>query len=58
MKKLVYLPYRNYWIRLFRKKHNDGNNGIIAKFVFPYICSFPHYLYLKMLANVKLDVSW
>ena len=25
---------------------------------FTQSCSFLHYLYLKMLVNVKLDVSW
>ena len=41
----------------FSHTHKVGNNGINANFVFPCICSFLHYLYLKMSGNVKLDVS-
>ena len=42
----------------FSQAHKVGNNGINANFVFPYIyiCSFLHYLDLKMLVNVKLDL--
>ena len=39
-------------------KHKVGNNGINANVVFPYSCNFLHYLDLKMLVNVKLDVIW
>ena len=37
-----------------------GNKGINVNFVFPYICSFLHYLHHVMLIDliVKLDVSW
>ena len=41
----------------FSHTHKVGYNGINANFVFPHTCSFLHYLYLKMLVNVKLDVS-
>ena len=42
----------------FPQTHKVGNDGINASFVFKYICSFLHYLDLKMLVNMKLDVSW
>ena len=42
----------------FSQTYKVGNNDINANFVFPYICSFLHYLDLKMLVNVILDVSW
>ena len=42
----------------FSRAHKVGNIGINANFLFPYICGFLHYLYLKILVNVKLDVSW
>ena len=42
----------------FSYTHKVSNDGINFNFVFPYICSFLHYLYLEMLVNVKLDVSW
>ena len=43
-------------------KYNSGFSqthkiGIIANFVFPYICSFYLYLHQLMLFNVKLDKS-
>ena len=41
----------------FAQTHKVGNKGINANFVFPFFCSFLHYLDPKMLANVKLDVS-
>ena len=34
-----------------------GNIGIIANFVFPYICSFLPYLHHIILVNVKFYVS-
>ena len=34
------------------------NNVINANFVFSHICSFHHYLNLKMLVNAKLYVNW
>ena len=37
--------------------HKIGNVGIIAKFVFPHICSFLLYLQHMMLVNIKLDIS-
>ena len=43
---------------IFSHTHKVGNNDINANFVLSYICSFLHYLYLKMLVKVKLDVSW
>ena len=42
----------------FSRTHKVGYNGINANCVFPHSCSFLHYLYLKMLVNAKLDVSW
>ena len=42
----------------FSQTQTIGNNGINANFVFPYICSFLHYLDLTMLVDVNLDVSW
>ena len=40
----------------FSKSYKIGNIGIIANFVFPYICSCLLYLYKMMLVSVKLDV--
>ena len=37
--------------------HKHTKLAINANFVFPYICSFLHYLCLKMLVNEKLDIS-
>ena len=37
----------------FSQTHKVGNNGINANFVFQHSCSFLHYLYLKILVNVK-----
>ena len=42
----------------FSQIHKVGNNGINANFVFPYICSFLHFLDLRMLVKLKLDVIW
>ena len=47
--------YTGHWSS-FSQTHKVGIN-INANFVFPYICSFLHYLYLKMLVNVKSDIS-
>ena len=41
----------------FSHTHKVGNNGVKVNLVFPYICRFLNYLYLKMLVKVKLDVS-
>ena len=41
----------------FSQRHKVGNNGINANFVFPHICSFLHYLHLKMLVTADLDVN-
>ena len=38
-----------YILSTFSHTHKVGNNGINANFVSPHICSFLHYLYLKML---------
>ena len=48
------------WIRQSTFSHSQkvDNNDINANSVFPYICSFCHDLYLKILVIVKLDVSW
>ena len=40
----------------FSRTHEIGNIGIIANFVFPYICHFLLYLYHNMFLNVKLDI--
>ena len=40
----------------FSETHKVGNVGIVANFVFPYICSFHVYLYQLMLVNVKLEI--
>ena len=45
-------------MKIFISFNIVGNNGINANFVFLYISTFIHYLYLKMLTNVKIDVSW
>ena len=42
----------------FSHTHKVGNNGFNANFEFQYICSFLHYLYLKILVHLKLVVSW
>ena len=42
----------------FSHTHKVGNNDINANFVLSYICSFLHYLYLKMLVKMKLDFIW
>ena len=44
----------------FSQMHKIGNIAIIAiiaNFVFPYICSFLHYLQHIMIVNEKLEVS-
>ena len=43
------------WVRIspgFSQTHKNGNIGITANFVIPYICSFLLYLNIMMLANV------
>ena len=37
--------------------HKNDNMGIIANFVFPYICHFLLYLYHMIILNVQLDIS-
>ena len=51
------VPSGNLLYSSFSHTHKVGNNGINANFVLPHSCSFLHYLYLKMLVSVKLDVS-
>ena len=41
----------------FSRTHKIANIGIIANFVFLYICSFLLYLHYVMLVNVTLDIS-
>ena len=41
----------------FSQTHKNGNVGIIANFVLPYICSFHFYLHQLMLVNVKLKIK-
>ena len=41
----------------FSQMYKIGNIAIIANFVFPYICSFLHYLHHIMIVNEKLEVS-
>ena len=41
----------------FSYTHKVGNNDIYVNLILPQSCSFLHYLHLKMLVNVKLDVS-
>ena len=41
----------------FSQTHKVGNVGIIANFVFPYICGFLLYLHQLMLVNVKLEIK-
>ena len=41
----------------FSQTYKVGNVGIIANFVFPYICSFLLYLHQLMLVNVKLEIK-
>ena len=54
----VDVPPRQRIFSTFSHTHKVGNNGINANFVFPYICGFLLYLYLKMLVKMKLDISW
>ena len=56
--------YYHLWVRhinLFyswsSQTHRIANIGIIAKFVFPHICSFLLYMHHMMLVNIKLDIS-
>ena len=42
---------------VFSQTDKNGNIGIFADFVFPYICSFLFNLQPVMLVNVKLDIS-
>ena len=55
VKTKISLPRPTY--STFSHTHKSGNNGINANFVSQCICSFLHYLYIKMLVNVKSDVS-
>ena len=41
----------------FTQTHKVYSNAFNASFVFPYIYSLLHYLDLRMLVNVKLDVN-
>ena len=41
----------------FSQLHKIGNVGIIANFVFPYICSFLLYLHQLILINWKLEIK-
>ena len=41
----------------FSQSHKIGNAGIIANFVFPYICNFRLYLQQMMSVNVKLEIK-
>ena len=41
--------------RLFHIYKRLAIMALLPNFVFPYICSFLYYLYLKILVNVKLD---
>ena len=41
----------------FSRTHNIGIIGIIANFVFPYICWLLHYVNHMMLVNMEIDVS-
>ena len=41
----------------FSRIRKVGNNATNANFVLPHSCSFLHNLHLKMLVNVKSDVS-
>ena len=43
--------------RIFHEYIKVGNVGIIANFVFSYICSFLLYLHQPMLVNVKLEAK-
>ena len=52
------ISIHDLFVCLFCDNTQIGNNGIDANFLFPYICSFLHYLHLLMLVNVKLDTSW
>ena len=56
MSELCYLRKPRMCQSTFSHTHKVGNNSINANFVFPYI--FLHYLYLKIIVIVKLDVSW
>ena len=59
-----YFPVQNYCGSkcahpTFSQTHKVvNNNGINVNFVFSYIYSFLHYLDLKMIVTVKLDISW
>ena len=41
----------------FSQTNNNGNNGNIAIYVFPYICSFLLYSNYIVLVNAKLDIT-
>ena len=41
----------------FSQTYKIGNVGIIANFVFPFICSFLLYLYQLMFVNVQLEIE-
>ena len=41
----------------FSQTHKIGNIGIIANFVFTYICSSLPYLQYMVLVDIKLDIS-
>ena len=41
----------------FSQTHKVGDVGIIANFVFPYICSFLFHLHQLILLNVKLEIK-
>ena len=41
----------------FSQTHKNATVGNIANFVFPYFCSFLHYLRLGVLVNIKLNIS-
>ena len=43
---------------IFTNTHRIGNIGILANFLFRYICSFLLYFHIMMLVNVKLDINW
>ena len=41
----------------FSQTHKVGNVGIIANFVFPYICSFLLCWHQLMLVNMKMEIK-
>ena len=45
------------WQSSFSQLHKIGNVGIIANFVFPYVCSFLLYLHQLILINWKLEIK-